>query len=234
MITNINPSLAFVVPAAGVGARMQANMPKQYIKLHTKTVIEHTIGKLTACFPDAKIIISISPDDAYFDKLCFNDNIIKVAGGKERADSVLNALNYLKDNHPVDWVLVHDAARPLVSQADIIKLVTTCLDSNVGGILATRVKDTIKRGKLFIEQTVSRDSLWQAQTPQMFELKKLATCLNNALLADAIITDEASAIEWAGGKVQLIEGRADNIKLTTPDDLTFAEYLIKNQLSELE
>jgi 2-C-methyl-D-erythritol 4-phosphate cytidylyltransferase len=104
----------------------------------------------------------------------------------------------------------------------------------VGGILATRVKDTIKRGKLFIEQTVSRDSLWQAQTPQMFELKKLATSLNNALLADAIITDEASAIEWAGGKVQLIEGRADNIKLTTPDDLTFAEYLIKNQLSELE
>lgn len=233
-MTDINPSIAFVVPAAGVGARMQANKPKQYIHLGEKTVLEHTIGKLKATLPDALIIIAISDSDAYFKDLSLPENVITVTGGKERADSVLNALNYLSHNFSIEWVLVHDAARPLVLPSDILKLISQCQTNQCGGILASKVRDTIKQGISLVENTVPRDSLWQAQTPQMFLLDELTNALSNALAQGVSITDEASAIEWAGGKVQLVESRADNIKLTTPDDVAIAEFLIAKQLLEID
>ena len=230
IISNI--SIAFVVPAAGVGSRMQANIPKQYINLHDKTVLEHTLDKLNKTLPDAKIIVAVSESDDYFSDLCLGDNVIRVAGGKERADSVLNALKYLQKNQPVEWVLVHDAARPLVLPADIKKLIDVCQRTQCGGILAHKVKDTIKQGDQLIEKTVPRDALWQAQTPQMFGLDELTQALSSSLAEQVNITDEASAIEWAGGKAQLIAGRSDNIKLTTPDDVAIAEFLIAKQISE--
>jgi 2-C-methyl-D-erythritol 4-phosphate cytidylyltransferase len=231
-MTDFNASIAFVVPAAGVGARMQANKPKQYIQLGNKTVLEHTIDKLNTTIPNALIIVAISEDDAYFPALDLPSNVITVLGGKQRADSVLNALNYLTINHVVDWVLVHDAARPLVLPNDILKLISTCQSNQCGGILASKVRDTIKQGSHFVDATVPRETLWQAQTPQMFLLNELTSALTNALNAHVAITDEASAIEWAGGKVQLIESRADNIKLTTPDDIAIAEFLIAKQTLE--
>ena len=231
-MTDFNASIAFVVPAAGVGARMQANKPKQYIQLGNKTVLEHTIDKLNTTIPNALIIVAISEDDAYFPALDLPSNVITVLGGKQRADSVLNALNYLAINHVVDWVLVHDAARPLVLPNDILKLISTCQSNQCGGILASKVRDTIKQGSHFVDATVPRETLWQAQTPQMFLLNELTSALTNALNAHVAITDEASAIEWAGGKVQLIESRADNIKLTTPDDIAIAEFLIAKQTLE--
>lgn len=231
-MTDFNPSIAFVVPAAGVGARMQASKPKQYIQLGNKTVLEHTIDKLITTIPDALIVVAISENDAYFPALNLPANVITVFGGKERADSVLNALNYLEQNHIVEWALVHDAARPLVLPNDILNLIKTCQSNQCGGILASRVRDTIKQGSRFVEATVPRDTLWQAQTPQMFSLTELTCALTNALNQHVTITDEASAIEWAGGKVQLVESRADNIKLTTPDDIAIAEFLIAKQTLE--
>lgn len=232
-MTNQKPSFAFVVPAAGVGSRMQANKPKQYISLQNKTVLEHTIDKLIAVDPNAKIIIAVSENDAYFAELTLPENIVRVAGGCERADSVLNALNFLSDTHPVDWVLVHDAARPLVLPENIHTLMNHCFASHCGGILATKVRDTIKQGDTKIKQTVPRENLWQAQTPQMFQLNELKDNLSKAINQNVAVTDEASAMEWAQSPVQLVEGRADNIKLTTPDDITIADYLIAKQTQEI-
>ena len=221
-----------IVPAAGVGSRMQHSAPKQYIELAGKTILEHTLSKLAELDFIHTIKIAISDDDGYFDAIPQIDSRIeRVSGGKERADSVLNALLSLSDNPP-DWVLVHDAARPLVCLSDITRLVDECLAANEGGILASKVKDTIKRGRTHSEQTVPRDDLWQALTPQFFPYQALVDALSNALENGVTITDEASAIEWAKQPVKLVAGRSDNIKITTPEDLDLAAFLLQKQQNE--
>lgn len=227
-------TIAVVVPAAGVGSRMQHHAPKQYIQLAGKTILEHTLHKLCSVTGVCEIKVAISKDDGYYSDLPFIDErIARVNGGKERCDSVLNALESMADNPP-DWVLVHDAARPLVSLNDIEQLIITCLAANEGGILAAKVKDTIKRGVSHVEQTVSRDELWQAFTPQFFNYQQLKSALSQALQQQVTITDEASAIEWAKYPVKLVEGRSDNIKITTVEDLDLANYLLQKQQSESE
>ncbi|MCC9661143.1 2-C-methyl-D-erythritol 4-phosphate cytidylyltransferase [Pseudoalteromonas sp. MB41] len=221
-----------IVPAAGVGSRMQHSAPKQYIELAGKTILEHTLSKLAELDFIHTIKVAISDDDGYFDAIPQIDSRIeRVSGGKERADSVLNALLSLSDNPP-DWVLVHDAARPLVCLSDITRLVDDCLAANEGGILASKVKDTIKRGRTHSEQTVPRDDLWQALTPQFFPYQALVDALSNALENGVTITDEASAIEWAKQPVKLVAGRSDNIKITTPEDLDLAAFLLQKQQNE--
>jgi len=221
-----------IVPAAGVGSRMQHSAPKQYIELAGKTILEHTLSKLAELDFIHTIKVAISDDDGYFDAIPQIDSRIKrVSGGTERADSVLNALLSLADNPP-DWVLVHDAARPLVCLSDITRLVDECLAANEGGILASKVKDTIKRGRTHSEQTVPRDDLWQALTPQFFPYQALVDALSNALENGVTITDEASAIEWAKQPVKLVAGRSDNIKITTPEDLDLAAFLLQKQQNE--
>ncbi|WP_075594101.1 2-C-methyl-D-erythritol 4-phosphate cytidylyltransferase [Pseudoalteromonas sp. PAB 2.2] len=221
-----------IVPAAGVGSRMQHSAPKQYIELAGKTILEHTLSKLAELDFIHTIKVAISDDDGYFDAIPQIDSRIeRVSGGTERADSVLNALLSLADNPP-DWVLVHDAARPLVCLSDITRLVDECLAANEGGILASKVKDTIKRGRTHSEQTVPRDDLWQALTPQFFPYQALVDALSNALENGVTITDEASAIEWAKQPVKLVAGRSDNIKITTPEDLDLAAFLLQKQQNE--
>ena len=221
-----------IVPAAGVGSRMQHSAPKQYIELAGKTILEHTLSKLAELDFIHTIKVAISDDDGYFDVIPQIDSRIeRVSGGTERADSVLNALLSLSDNPP-DWVLVHDAARPLVCLSDITRLVDECLAANEGGILASKVKDTIKRGRTHSEQTVPRDDLWQALTPQFFPYQALVDALSNALENGVTITDEASAIEWAKQPVKLVAGRSDNIKITTPEDLDLAAFLLQKQQNE--
>ncbi|MBE0351903.1 2-C-methyl-D-erythritol 4-phosphate cytidylyltransferase [Pseudoalteromonas lipolytica] len=221
-----------IVPAAGVGSRMQHSAPKQYIELAGKTILEHTLSKLAELDFIHTIKVAISDDDGYFDAIPQIDSRIeRVSGGTERADSVLNALLSLADNPP-DWVLVHDAARPLVCLSDITRLVDDCLAANEGGILASKVKDTIKRGRTHSEQTVPRDDLWQALTPQFFPYQALVDALSNALENGVTITDEASAIEWAKQPVKLVAGRSDNIKITTPEDLDLAAFLLQKQQNE--
>jgi 2-C-methyl-D-erythritol 4-phosphate cytidylyltransferase len=225
-------TIAAIVPAAGVGRRMQHNTPKQYIQLAGKTILEHTLAKLSTLLQLESIVVAVSDSDPYFDELPFTDKrIVRASGGNERADSVLNALLFLTPNPP-QWVLVHDAARPLVNITDIQRLISECITADEGGILASKVKDTIKRGHNYAEQTVPRDDLWQALTPQFFKYDDLKSALQNALASGVTITDEASAIEWVNKPVKLIAGRSDNIKITTPADLELAEFLLHKQKNE--
>lgn len=234
MSNNSQITIAVVVPAAGVGSRMQHHAPKQYISLAGKTILEHTLFKLAQVKGVRDIKVAISEDDGYYASLPFIDTrIARVNGGKERCDSVLNALEALSSDAP-DWVLVHDAARPLVTLADIERLITACLTANEGGILAAKVKDTIKRGSSHVAQTVPRDDLWQALTPQFFNYQQLKSALTQALQQQVTITDEASAIEWTKQPVMLVAGRSDNIKITTPEDLDLANYLLQKQQNESE
>ncbi|MFY8328623.1 2-C-methyl-D-erythritol 4-phosphate cytidylyltransferase [Pseudoalteromonas sp. ZZD1] len=226
------PTIIAIVPAAGVGSRMKHNGPKQYISLAGKTILEHTLAKLSALLQLEKIIVVVSDDDPYYAQIPNIDSRVeRASGGKERADSVLNGLLALADNPP-DWVLVHDAARPLVNIADVDSLIQQCLSADEGGILAAKVKDTIKRGDTHSEQTVPRDDLWQALTPQFFKYHDLTDALQQALAQNVTITDEASAIEWAQKPVKLVPGRSDNIKITTPEDLDLAHFLLQKQHSE--
>ncbi|MFC3606403.1 2-C-methyl-D-erythritol 4-phosphate cytidylyltransferase [Stutzerimonas tarimensis] len=214
-----------VVPAAGVGSRMQADRPKQYLALAGRTVMEQTL-QVFLDHPGLKgLTVSLAAEDPYWPGLsCSHDpRIWRADGGRERADSVLNALALLraKGAEALDWVLVHDAARPNLAASDLQHLLASLADDPLGGLLAVPARDTLKRagedGR--VEATVDRSVIWHALTPQMFRLGTLHDALAGALEAGATVTDEASAIEWAGGHPRLVEGRADNLKITRPEDL---------------
>lgn len=219
------PEFWAVIPAAGVGARMRADRPKQYLRLGERTVLEHTLN----CFlghPTLKgLVLCLAEDDPYWPGLaCAGDpRIERAAGGCERADSVLNGLLHLLTlgAREDDWVLVHDAARPNLSRDDLNLLLGELAEDPVGGLLAVPARDTLKRADKHgrVRETIDRSVIWQAYTPQMFRLGQLHRSLADALVSRANITDEASALEWAGHAPRLIEGRADNIKITRPEDL---------------
>lgn len=223
-------TIAIVIPAAGVGARMQADRPKQYLLLQGQTILEQTVAVLQQALPNQPIFIAISADDPYFAKLPLSEQsgIIRVLGGAERADSVLSALQVI-DQQQYPWVLVHDAARPLVTPADIHQLIERCYKAGHGGILATPVRDTMKRSQShanqpLVDHTVERAQLWHALTPQFFPTAELTQALSQALAAQVNITDEASAMEWAQYPVLISPGRADNLKITQPEDLLLAQF----------
>jgi len=225
-----------IIPAAGVGKRMQADRPKQYLPLYNKTVIEHTLDRLLSLNEITGVVLSISETDEYWPELNYvNSKPLLIAkGGKERSDSVLNALKLLDkevNNSESIWVLVHDAARPCVRSEDIQNLIKSASSKDDGGLLALPVKDTMKRSKNIneIEQTVIRDGLWHALTPQMFRLNLLMNALINAEENNKQITDDASAMELAGFSPMLIEAHEDNIKITRAFDLQLAEMFLKNQ-----
>ena len=229
---NINRKIWVVIPAAGVGKRMESDTPKQYLKLNNKTVIEHTLSVFDKHDSISEIVVSISEGDEYWASLNFDlSKPLHVAtGGKERCDSVLNGLKYLENKAADDdWVLVHDAARPCLRDEDITLLIDALKEHEVGGILAVRVRDTMKRSddKDFITETVERENLWHALTPQMFRFSMLKSALESAIVNNAVITDEASAIELAGFQPVLIEGHADNIKITRPEDLVLASFFLQ-------
>ncbi len=226
------PEIYCVIPAAGVGKRMQSDQPKQYLTIDDKTVIEHTVERLQTVDFIRQIVIAINPDDDYFAALPLakNDRVVVVFGGDERVNSVLAGLKRISTNSEGSddaWVLVHDAARPNVTSQDIEKLVSQCLAQNQGGILATPVRDTMKRGDKLISHTESREDLWHALTPQFFPLKHLIEALEQGVAAGLPITDEASAMEYQYHPVLLVEGRSDNIKITRPEDLALATFYLQ-------
>lgn len=235
-MNSVLPAFWAVIPAAGVGARMAADRPKQYLTLGQHTLLEHSLG----CFLDHPglkgLVVSLAVDDPYWPNLaCAGDpRIQRVAGGLERADSVLNALLYLHGQgaDDDDWVLVHDAARPNLARSDLDNLLQQLGDDPVGGLLAVPARDTLKRADSTgrVRETVDRSSIWQAYTPQMFRLGALHRALADSLVADVAITDEASAMEWAGLAPRLIEGRADNLKITRPEDLEWLRQRWANKL----
>ncbi len=223
-----------VVPAAGSGSRMQQALPKQYLSICGRTVIEHTLAVFIANSNVTQVTVCLSAEDQRFRQLKLPQKVVSTVGGASRAHSVLNGLLSLsaKDN---DWVLVHDAARPCFTHALLSRLIDELAEDDVGGILAVRAKDTLKQASAEprIECTIDRANIWHAQTPQMFRYGLLKRALSDALAAGATITDEASAMEWAGHKPKLVAGDARNIKVTTPDDLVFAEFLLQSKGSTL-
>lgn len=233
-INNKLPSRYWVIiPAAGVGSRMRADRPKQYLRVAGKTVLEHSLR----CFRDvpdlAGIVLALSPGDPYWQDLQLSGryDIRCVEGGAERCHSVMNALNAIWDlAQESDWVLVHDAARPCVRSEDLEKLIMETVAQNTGGILATPVRDTMKRSRDgHIVETVDRQNLWHALTPQMFPFELLYSALQQALQDGFLVTDEASAVEHAGKPVMVVEGHSDNIKITHPEDLALAEFFLRQQ-----
>jgi len=224
-----------IVPAAGVGKRMQANCPKQYLYINNETILSHTVMKLLSHPKIDKVILALGVNDQYFveTQLIHHKDIIRVTGGAERVDSVLSGLRAVEGSK-YPWVLVHDAARPCVSHADIDKLINQCLSHDSGGILAAPVRDTMKRGAFTgvinnIEHTVEREQLWHALTPQFYKTEELTFAIEQALINNLVITDEASAIEKANLPSLLVSGSSENIKITHPDDLALAEFYINKQ-----
>ncbi|OAN12594.1 2-C-methyl-D-erythritol 4-phosphate cytidylyltransferase [Photobacterium jeanii] len=217
-----------VVPAAGVGSRMAADRPKQYLSIAGKTILEHTVNRLLSHPAIARVVIAISATDPYFSTLALGDDprVTVVDGGAERADSVFAGLAQVAED---DWVLVHDAARPCLRHSDLDALIAGALRSDCGAILAAPVRDTMKRGNgaQGIATTVDRADLWHALTPQMFKAGALRSALETALRQGATVTDEASALEYCGQTPALVKGRADNIKVTQPEDLALAEFYLQ-------
>lgn len=218
-----------IMPAAGSGRRFGAAVPKQYLPLAGKTVIEHALAPFLADDRCRQIIVALDPADTFFDTLppARDARLRVVAGGAQRCDSVRNAVLSI-DAGADDWVLVHDAARPCVSAAELDALLTQCEGDAVGGLLAAPLSDTLKRGdaQQRVLETPSRESLWRALTPQMFRLGLLCAALQAAQAMGRQPTDEAQALEWCGYAPRLVAGRAANLKITAPADLPLAAAVL--------
>lgn len=250
-----NFTIDTVVVAAGVGKRFGSQMPKQYTHIGSQTVLQHSIAALSKVHQLSSCYLVISEEDTIAKTLNFSMPIEWVVGGKERMNSVFNAVqtiwqqyqtplsdkafsekasHHTYDNH---WVLIHDAARPCVNPSDIEKLITQTTQQfsqqSAGGLLAVPVRDTVKQiihaqDKVLAQKTLDRNQLWLAQTPQIFPLATLYDYLTQAIEQTIAFTDEASLFEHFGKQPLLVEGSHSNIKLTFPEDLQFAQvYLAK-------
>lgn len=220
-----------LIPAAGSGSRMGAELPKQYLPLLGKPMIHHTLSVFCRHSGIDRVAVVLSPDDTGWAQYDFPDPDGKVevlrCGGATRAETVLNGLDAI-DASPEDWVLVHDAARPCLTSAMLDALLAALADDAVGGLLAVPVADTLKRegpdGR--VDHTEPRAGLWRAQTPQMFRYSLLRQALH-AIGTDTP-TDEAQAVEFLGHAPRLVMGDGHNLKVTYPEDLVIAELLLKN------
>ena len=216
-----------LVPAAGSGARMGSELPKQYLPMAGQPLIYHALLTLCANPDISMVFVVLAPDDVRFtgyDWSAFGDKLQPLyCGGVTRAESVLNGL-MAAELEPDDWVLVHDAARPCLSGDQLARLIADLRDDEVGGLLAVPVADTLKRaddaGR--IASTERREGLWQAQTPQMFR----TGILLQALRTTPNVTDDASAIEALGMRPKLVASDASNFKVTYPEDIRLAELLL--------
>lgn len=229
-----SPNVVAVLAAAGIGSRMQTQFPKQYLKIGQYSILEHAAYSLLRHEAISRLIVVIHPHDQHFSQLAIaaDQRVNAVYGGVQRADSVLAGLNQIEDTQ---WVVVHDAARPCLRQTDLERLLQLRSSSEIGGILAAPVRDTIKSGNMTGSQimyTVPRDNLWHTLTPQLFPAFLLKRCLQQALSEGALITDEASALEYCGYHPEIVAGRIDNIKITYPEDLALAEFYLNRQYCE--
>jgi len=222
-----------IVPAAGAGRRMGSVIPKLYLPLAGQPVIAHTLDTLLRYPRLAGVVVAISAGDEWWPEIAAgrvtDKPLLVVTGGAERSHSVLNSLDALSERtHPDDWVLVHDAARPCLRVADLDRLLTELADDPVGGLLAVPVSDTLKQADATgrVAATVDRSQFWRALTPQMFRLGPLRNALRETLARGQLVTDEAAAMEAAGFAPRLVEGRADNLKITRPEDLALAEFYL--------
>lgn len=230
----VSPRHFLVLPAAGSGRRTGLSLPKQFVPLAGKPILQHTLERFAALPEIAAIVLAVDEQDVHTRDFlaalpaALRKRVVTVRGGTERMYSVLNALEYLAAQAADDdWVLVHDAVRPCLRRSDIHKLFSA-LEGSPGGLLALPVRDTLKRADAQgqVLATLDRSQLWQAATPQMFRHGLLLRALREAAAAGIVVTDEAGAVERLGVPVQLVQGQADNIKVTWPEDLRLAEALL--------
>ena len=223
-----------LIPAAGSGLRMGKDMPKQYLALAGKPLIAHVLDAFFSVSEIEHSFVVIAADDAHFDTVApeFTSRTTPLrVGGATRQQSVLNGLAAMRDRvDEADWILVHDAARPGITAALIARLIAALRDDEVGGLFALPLVDTLKRADPDSKTprcvaTVERAGVWQAQTPQMFRYGVLRRALAKAIAEGAAVTDEASALEALGLQPRLVTGSARNFKVTTVDDLEFAEAI---------
>ncbi|MDR3213530.1 MAG: 2-C-methyl-D-erythritol 4-phosphate cytidylyltransferase [Azoarcus sp.] len=226
-----------LVPAAGSGTRIGGALPKQYLPLLGKPLIHHALAALCATPGIERVFVVLSVDDAEWARQDWRNLGPKLTplfcGGPTRADSVLSGLRAIAGEvTATDWILVHDAARPCLARWHVEKLMRELAHDDVGGLLAMPVADTLKRADEHarVAATVARDSLWRAQTPQMFRYVMLRRALESA----HHVTDEASAIEAAGLRPKLVEGDASNLKVTWPFDLHLADWILRHRGQENE
>jgi 2-C-methyl-D-erythritol 4-phosphate cytidylyltransferase len=236
-MTDRAPKYWAIVPAAGVGQRFSADIPKQFHQLNGALVAQHTLSRLLSLSIIEAIIAPCEVGSGYWSKVpASTDRRVRlVPGGKQRANSVLNGLAALQElAADDDWILVHDMARPCVTPANIASLISKLDGHKVGGILAAPINDTLKvvAGDKSIISTVNRAEYRAAQTPQMFRFGLLKASIQGMLDEHKLPTDEASAIEYAGLTASVVEGRQDNIKITRREDLAIAEAIMKNQETE--
>lgn len=223
-------SCVAIVPAGGSGARFGSAAPKQYSMIAGKTVLEHTLNALQKCAAIERIFVNVQHDDAHADAVAADHayvTLLRTAGGT-RAETVQNALKDISKQVRRDaWVLVHDAARPCVTSVDLDRLISLAGAHSVGGLLAAPVTDTLKRANAYgeVTETVPRDGMWRALTPQMFRFETLV----HALTSSPDVTDEAQAIEALGMSPLLVAGSARNIKITLPEDAELAAYYLSLQ-----
>jgi len=226
-----------VIPAAGSGSRMHSNTPKQYLSFQDKTVLEHCLDRLLSHPGIAGAVLVLDDNDERWDKLGYQASkpLFTTHGGIERHDSVysgLTTLQYRCGNEVM--ALVHDAARPLVSHDELDRVIEAARQSTAGAILATPVTDTLKKQnvRMGIESTLPREGLWRALTPQVFHLSPLLNALKRVVDEGIKVTDDAQALEMNGYAPALIEGSADNFKITAPGDLRLAEKIWLNQRNQ--
>ena len=222
-----HPRYFALIPAAGVGARMAADGPKQYMQVAGKPMLRHTIDAFLSSPHIAHTYVVVSPDDGQIDGLALGAGVTVLrCGGASRLESIRNGLGHMQAMlAPQDWVLVHDAARPGLDKALIEKLLLEVGEDPVGGLLALPVVDTVKRAAPGRVATVAREGLWLAQTPQMFRYRLLCDALAAATDA-SVITDDASAVEALGLSPRLVEGHPKNLKVTLPADIRIAEMYL--------
>jgi len=231
-----------VIPAAGSGRRFSASVPKQYAALGSSTVIEHALNTFESDPDCAGIVGAVAADDPLWPVIAARrSRLIETAeGGEQRAHSVRNALRALAARvRDDDWIMVHDAARPCFASSDLALLKRELAAHPVGGLLAIPLADTLKRALepasqvTHVDATLDRDGLWRAATPQVFRFGVLLRALEAALASGRMPTDEAQAIEWSGQRPRLVAGRADNIKVTTADDLVLAGAILGTRTEKL-
>ena len=223
-----------VIPAAGRGRRMGSERPKQYLHLAGRTVLEHVLRRFASNPQIAGVMVVLAADDSDWPQLKLNSHNSRLplwttTGADERCRSVWAGLNALQAvAAPDDWVLVHDAARPCLHPEDLQRLLDSLRDDPVGGLLAVPVRDTMKRADAQgrVLATEDRSALWHAQTPQMFRYQLLCQALQASFDQGYEVTDEASALEAAGYAPRLVQSQHSNLKLTTPEDLAYAEYCL--------
>ena len=224
------PTIRFhaLIAAAGIGFRVGTELPKQYCLLHGKPVLQHSIERLASGFPLSMTYVVVAPGDRWIESVIGDQSGVTVlrCGGETRGASIRNALDAMSDVATDDWIIVHDAVRPCIDQASLTRLRSELADDSVGGMLAIRVDDTLKRADpaARVLRTEPRLGLWKAQTPQMFRYGLLHEALRQAGAENA--TDEGQAVEAFGAMPRLVEGSRSNVKITYPEDLHLAAAIL--------